>query len=297
MKLRVLLAFILTVALLFVARKASMRQQPPIDEKADYYGLVLEHHSRHIFKGDNTDAVFTVEVEPAALPPGWRLTCYYRPLPPGEKHGSGGFESIVLQASAAAENTMTAVLPNQGRGREFEYFLELTDNTGQAIASIPAGHLNDLDSTLWLRFEGQQSIPLLVAHITGMFGGVFLAVLALFTALGNLGDLANRVRFGKQVLWVVIVIFLGTFPIGVWIEYQVYATYWTGFPLGRDITDSKGLVVFLFWLLTLILVKGSAFSGKPERDLVGKTGIRIAAAVSIAVTLAAYLIPHSSGNF
>lgn len=297
MKLRILLALLVTIALLFVARRASMRQQPPIEDSTTYNGLTLEHHSSHIFKGDYTNADIPVRIEQGNLPPGSEILFYYRPRVLGEKKGSGAFESMRLQPAPANPNSFSAVLTNQGRGSEFEYYLALVDSSGQALATIPAEQKAGAQQTIWLRFEGQQSIPLLIAHIGGMFGGLFFVVLATLSSFTDLKKTASNVALGKQVFWATFILFLGTFPIGVWIEYQVYATYWTGIPLGRDITDSKGLFLFLFWLVTLILLKGSAFAGKPEKNLVGAGGARIATIVSFLVTMAAYLVPHSSGNF
>ncbi len=297
MKLRILLAFLITIALLFVARRASMRQQPPIEESTTYEGLALEHHSSHIFKGDNTNADIPVHLEQGSLPPGSEILFYYRPRVLGERSGSGAFQSMRLQAAPADPNSFSAVLPNQGRGTEFEYYLALVDSTGQTLATIPAEKKAGAQQTIWLRFEGKQSIPLLIAHIGGMFGGMFFVVLAFLTSLTNLSKSANIIALGRQVFWGTFILFLGTFPIGIWIEYQVYATYWTGIPLGRDITDSKGLFLFLFWLVCLILLKGSAFARKPEKNLVGAAGARVAVLISFLVTLAAYLVPHSSGNF
>jgi hypothetical protein len=295
MKLKVVVALVLTLLLLVVARRASMRQQPPIVESTRHGELLLEHNSSHIVKGDDVDGIIPVTINQDSLPTGGKLLFYYRPRVLGEKHGTGAPTAIELQQTG--KGRFEAVLANQGRGTEFEYYLQLESASGKPLALIPEGHRSDPTKSLWLRFEGQQSIPLLIAHIAGMFGGLFLAILAAMAALGDLRDAANSIRLGKQLLWTVIIIGLGTFPIGIWIEYQVYGTYWTGIPLGRDITDSKALVVFLAWLTTLILLKGSAFASAPSRNLVGVGGARVATILSLAITLALYLIPHSSGNF
>jgi hypothetical protein len=297
MKLRILLALLITIALLFFARRASMRQQPPIEESTSYNGLVLEHHSSHIIKGDNSNANIPVRVEKGSLPAGSEILFYYRPRVLGEKSGSGAFESMRLQPAPANPRLFTALLTNHGRGTEFEYYIALVDSVGQTLATIPSVRKIGAQQTIWLRFEGKQSIPLLIAHIAGMFGGLFFVVLAFVTSFTDLNKTANNVALGKQVFWATLILFLGTFPIGIWIEHQVYDTYWTGIPLGRDITDSKALFLFLFWLATMILLKGSAFARKPEKNLVRAAGARVAVIVSFLVTLAAYLVPHSSGNF
>ncbi|MCK4857768.1 MAG: hypothetical protein KAT58_07365 [candidate division Zixibacteria bacterium] len=297
MKYRIITALILTLILLVVARRASMRQQPPIRESVTLNNLILTHNSTHIFKGDTTSAVIPVEIRGQALSAAERVAFYYRPRVAGEKQGFGDFSRIELQRVPANTLIYRCALTNQGRGTEFEYYLQLEDSSGVALATIPAACQVDKTSTLWLRFEGKQSTPLLIAHIAGMFGGLFFAVLAFLTCFANLNDTRINIQLGRQVLWTVIILFLGTFPFGFLIEYQVYGTYWTGIPVGRDITDSKGLIVFLCWLVALILLKGSAFAKDPTRNLVKVRGARIVVVFSLIVTLALYLIPHSSGNF
>jgi hypothetical protein len=52
-------------------------------------------------------------------------------------------------------------------------------------------------------------------------------------------------------------IFIAGFPLGFILAYQVFGTPWTGIPFGWDITDNKTLVIFLFWMISLFLVRGT----------------------------------------
>jgi hypothetical protein len=188
-------------------------------------------------------------------------------------------------------------VPNQGRGTEFSYRFQVEDAAGRVLATIPVEEGKDKPKQLWFRFEGPRSVVLLIAHIACMFGSFLLMVFVLLTAFEDVKNNAVRIRLGKQTLWATIILFLGTFPIGIWLEHQVYATYWTGIPFGRDITDSKALVIFIYWLVMLYLLRGSALSNDPRGDVVGPTAARWTAIVGVVLSLALYLVPHSSGSF
>jgi hypothetical protein len=61
------------------------------------------------------------------------------------------------------------------------------------------------------------------------------------------------------------------------VQKYAFGAYWTGFPLGGDLTDTKILFVFCFWLAAFFLRRRSRWW-------------TIAATV---LMVAVYLIPHS----
>ena len=130
-----------------------------------------------------------------------------------------------------------------------------------------------------------------------MFGSFLFIVLATMTSLNDLRDDSIRLRFGNQVKWLTLILFVGGFPIGIWLNYQIYGAYWTGFPVGRDITDSKTLLIFIYWLVLLFLVKGTAFGGDKTRDLVQPAVARMLTIIGALISVGLYLVPHSSGNY
>jgi hypothetical protein len=92
--------------------------------------------------------------------------------------------------------------------------------------------------------------------------------------------LGREGRTRKYALWTVILLFVGGFILGPLIQKLSFGAWWTGFPLGFDLTDNKTLIAFLGWLVAL-LVGGK---GRNARWFV------LAAAVLMLVV---YLIPHS----
>jgi|GEM_PF-2320879 len=294
---KVLLAILITVALLVVARRASQRQVPVVVETTTYGELTLSHTCNHVFKGDNTTADLDVIVSGGLVPEDAVIALYYEPRmtdTTGTDNRSARIEAITIPG----HNLVYRVeVPNQGRGTEFSYRFQLEDVVGRVLATIPVEDGKHKPKQLWLRFEGRRLVPLLIAHIACMFGSFLLMVFVLLTAFEDVKNNAVRIRLGKQTLWATIFLFLGTFPIGIWLEYQVYATYWTGIPFGHDITDSKALVIFLYWTVILYMLRGSALSRDPRKDVIGATAARWVAVVGVVLSLALYLVPHSSGSF
>jgi hypothetical protein len=295
---KIIVAILITMALLFVARKASQRVVSNVSESVTAGELTLQHVCSHIARGDTASARLDVRVDGGLLPDGSVIALYFTPRVGGERPAATAAyrrgEALVVPGEGLVYR---ATVPNQGRGTEFAYYFQLESSAGAVVAALPSSVSGSGASNLWFRFEGEGATWLLVTHIAGMFGAFLLMVLAFMTACENLRIKPVKVRLGKQVLWSTIILFMGTFPIGIWLEYQVYGTYWTGIPLGRDITDSKALIVFVYWLFLLIMLKGSALAAEPRRDLVKPTVARILTIVGVLISIGLYLIPHSSGNF
>jgi hypothetical protein len=294
---KVVLAILITMALLIVARRASQRQVPVVVETTTYGELTLSHTCNHVFKGDNTTADLDVVVSGGLVPEDVVIALYYEPRTTDATETSNREARVEAITIPGHGLVYQVAVPNQGRGTEFSYRFQLEDAAGRILATIPVEGSKDKPKQLWFRFEGPRSAILLIVHILCMFVSFLLMVMVLLTAFEDVKNRAVRIRLAKQTLWATIILFLGTFPIGIWLEYQVYATYWTGIPFGRDITDSKALVIFIYWLVMLYLLKGSALSNDPRKDVIDVTAVRWVAVVGVVLSLALYLVPHSSGSF
>jgi hypothetical protein len=294
---KIVLAILITIALLVVARRASQRQIPIVTVTTTYSDLTLSHTCSHVFKGDDTNADLDVSVSGGLLPDDAVIALYYEPRWTDATETTNPPARVEAVTIPGHNLVYRVSVPNQGRGSEFSYRFQMENTAGQILATIPAEISKEKPNRLWFRFEGRRSLVLLVAHILGMFGSFLLMVIVLLTAFEDVKNQAVKIRLGKQTLWATVILFLGTFPLGMWLEYQVYGTYWTGIPFGRDRTDSKTLIIFLYWLIMLYLLKGSALSRNPRGDIVGPAAARWVAIIGVLLSLALYLVPHSSGNF
>jgi hypothetical protein len=76
-------------------------------------------------------------------------------------------------------------------------------------------------------------------------------------------------------------IFVGGLILGPIVQKYAFGAFWTGWPLGHDLTDTKTAIAMVFWLVA---------TWRSKKPGGGRAWI-IAAAL---VTLLVYLIPHSA---
>jgi len=90
----------------------------------------------------------------------------------------------------------------------------------------------------------------------------------------------HRENMKRLTIWTVVLLAAGGLIMGPVMQYLAFGEFWTGFPLGWDLTDNKTLVSVIAWGWALYAV----LKGRPARTPV------LAAAI---ITLVIYLIPHS----
>lgn len=125
-----------------------------------------------------------------------------------------------------------------------------------------------------IRFKGDVPAFILIPHILFMF----LAML--FSTRTGLEALIKGKQTFNYALVTTITLFLGGIILGPIVQKYAFGAYWTGWPIGKDLTDNKTAVAFLFWVIaTYKLFK--------DRDK------SVMAIIAMIILLAIYLIPHS----
>ena len=163
------------------------------------------------------------------------------------------------------EGELVGFLPHQPPAGKMDYQVVLQN--GPEMVWLNAGQ------TVTLRFRGDVPVWILAPHIAGIFLGF------LFAARAGLGAL-----FGEDVRWAAVTAFafisVGGMFLGPIVQKHAFEAYWTGWPIGPDLTDNKTLVAWLFWLVPL-------WSRR-----------RVWTILAALVTFAVFAIPHSwlSGN-
>jgi len=161
-----------------------------------------------------------------------------------------------------AGGVLSAELPHQPPAGKLHYRVILTDGKQTFTASTV------------IRFRGDVPDVVLLLHILLMFGGMLLSArtgLEVFTREPKL-TLLTYLTFAFLTI--------GGMIFGPLVLKYSFDMWWTGFPLGTDITDNKTLVAFLMWLAAVIAVRKSP---NPRRWIL----------VASIVTLLVFLIPHS----
>lgn len=124
-----------------------------------------------------------------------------------------------------------------------------------------------------IRFRGDVPALALLPHILFMFLAMLLGTRA------GLAALFAEKTYGLT-LWTLITLVLGGLILGPIVQKYAFGDWWTGWPMGTDLTDNKTALAFLFWAYAMVKVH----KNKRHRPWV---------LVASIVLLIVYLIPHS----
>ncbi len=162
------------------------------------------------------------------------------------------------------DGLLTASLPLQPPAGKIEYHVELA-HKGQPL------NLHEKFNVI-IRFRGDVPAWALLPHILMMILTMIWACATVFFVLAKL-------PYNRLMLTTIILLIIGGLILGPIVQKYSFGQFWTGWPLGEDLTDNKVLAGLLAWLLAWFLRKKSY----------GKWLAIFAAIVMWAV----YLIPHS----
>jgi hypothetical protein len=162
--------------------------------------------------------------------------------------------------------TLTAMLPHQPPAGKLQYRIRLT--RGDLTETVPPAE------PVTIRFRGGVPLWLLIPHVIFMFSAM------LFSTRTGLEFFNSGPHLEKLVLWTVGLLFLGGLLLGPAVQWYAFGAWWTGWPIGTDLTDNKTAVAFLGWIIALVAIHR-------------KRHERIWALGASLLLLVVYLIPHS----
>jgi hypothetical protein len=162
--------------------------------------------------------------------------------------------------------SLVAELPHQPPGGKLWYRVRLL--RGPETVVLPPAR------PAAIRFVGSVPARFLVPHILCMF----LAML--FSARAGLEAFRPKPRLGWPTAWTLAIMVAGGLVFGPFVTHYAFGPWWTGFPFGTDITDSKTLVAVIVWIAAAIAV---------ARARRARAWVLVAA----LVTLTIFAIPHS----
>jgi hypothetical protein len=160
---------------------------------------------------------------------------------------------------------LTAALPYQPPAGKLVYQIRLERN--DASMYIPS-------EPVLIRFKGEVPLWILIPHVFFMFGAM------LWSTRAGLEYFHQSPSYNALVLWTTVMLFVGGLILGPLVQLYAFDAWWTGWPVGTDLTDNKTAVAFLMWAIAAVMLKRSQ---KPGSWV-------LAAAV---VMLVVYLVPHS----
>jgi hypothetical protein len=193
----------------------------------------------------------------ASLPAGTSIRVHY-------KRARSHSNEDVAEGVVGVDGHIQAILPSQPPAGKWAYYLEID---GVAISK---------ETPIVVRFRNSVPAWALILHILCMFAAMLLSTLCGLLALQN----QNR---WKKYAWMSVVILLaGGLILGPLIQKYAFGAYWTGWPLGDDLTDTKTLIAAALWIIVLL------FSRKKYS--------RWLAILAAFALLAVFSIPHSASG-
>jgi hypothetical protein len=201
-----------------------------------------------------------LRVRIAAADPALRGEVSWRRFPTDE-----AWQSLPMARNEGGE--LEAVIPHQPPAGKVEYRLELDD--GGRMITIPEG------DAVVARFRAEVPAWVLIPHILAMFSAMMVATRSLLEELRP-----HRPRPRRLVLATMVLLVVGGLFLGPAVQKYAFDAWWTGWPLGTDLTDNKTALATLAWLPATLL----ALRNRPLRGAV---------IVGWLVMMGVFLIPHS----
>jgi hypothetical protein len=208
------------------------------------YRLIRSH-------GGGGDAVVRVEV-----PPGVTGTLAWKRFKTNDEW--------TYAAMQPRDGAIEGTLPRQPAAGKLMYRVILTSGPERVTLA---------GSPVVIRFRGGVPLPVLVVHVIAMFGGMLAATRA------GVERWSPSPNYRPYVLWTLGLIGVGGLILGPVVQKYAFGAYWTGWPLGSDLTDNKTAVAWLAWVVAWLTLKRPA------------AGWWVFGAA--VVTLAVFLVPHS----
>lgn len=259
-------ALLWIIAFLLMATAAVyQRMTGPTNPKRVAYDLGGETVKAKLLRSGTTNEDAQVEVP---LPPeGWTADLAWKRYPTKNDY------TVVPMTQTA--DTLVGHLPHQPPAGKVTYYVTLR-GSGEEPIRVPA----EADEDPVLRFKDPVPTFVWVPHIFAMFLGLLFAFRASSAAV--LGRPESR----RLAWWTLGSLFVGGLVLGPILQKYAFGAFWTGWPLGGDLTDNKLLVAWLAWLgACLVLLRR-----RGREDRVARLGIVLAG----LVTLVIFLIPHSA---
>ncbi len=164
---------------------------------------------------------------------------------------------------------LSATLPEQPPAGKIEYYIELSKGNENVYILK--------EEPVVVRFKGFVPRYILVPHI------IFMILSLIFGTRAGVEAIAGGEKTLRFSLITLIVLFIGGLILGPLVQLHAFGELWTGWPFGGDWTDNKTLFAWIFWLITVFVLRKN-----PKNKLWP--------VLALAVLFAMYMIPHSMGG-
>lgn len=254
MKNKTFLAFVLSV-IVTLSAAIYQRMTGPTYPKTFKIETSLGEYKIKLKRSQNLTRDFYVELPNA--PANLNGVVYYRVYP-----GNFKWDSVKMQKE---NDVLKALLPSQPAAGKLEYFIVLNEN-GKEIKVAE-------DEPVIIRFKGDVPASIMIPHVLFMFFAMF------FSNLTGILILLKKDNYRKYLKIAFVLLVLGGAVLGPIVQKYAFGHYWTGWPMGEDLTDNKTLIALIAFLIAFIA------NLKKQRPKI--------AFAAVLILFLVYMIPHS----
>lgn len=281
---KIIIAIILTIAVLYIARNNAMNQ-PKLYTHIEN-GYTFEYMS--VPKGfENSTETIALKISgplDETVIPVFRMSSFGN----DDKSDMRKYRKRTLQLTDSTQNIYSTIVQTGIRGKKFYYFFELKDKTGGIRASLtmPDG------KPFVFKYIGEVPPFVLLSHIILIFAAFFVISLVVTEAFSLIRGGTDVQAVAKLSFWAVVLVFLGGYPFGFAMNWYAFNCFWEGVPFGTDATDNKTQLWFVYLLFAMFSMLGS-LRGKVEKNLYLPKTLGWISIGSFVNTVLIFLIPHS----
>jgi hypothetical protein len=265
------------VLALVLALTAGCSAKPVVEESKDRWVRISHTPLEETKAGRPT----TIQADITGGPPGSEITAFvfYR-------SGKGPFQTSDMRILEPGR--YFGSIPARLRGEKIEYYIEARTGS-DIVARVPAKLKAE---GFPLAVKGTPNRYLLITHITVIFVALFFFLFSGYLSYRALQHRRSLLYIPRVAFLGTVAFFIASIPLGMAVAYQTYGKPWTGFPVGRDLTDNKALVILIWWAVCAVLYRGSLWRKDPSHDLLPMVTLPYAHLAGAALTLILYLLPH-----
>jgi hypothetical protein len=194
---------------------------------------------------------------------------------------------VVVPMQAFEEGRYFGKIPPHARGSLIKYYIEARAGK-DLVVRVPAEGRPPFE----FYFKGKPNRYVLIANIAFIFAGLFFFILTGYFAYRGLGDRKAGLHAPRLGLIATVLFFIASIPLGMVVAYHTYGKPWMGFPVGNDLTDTKSLVILLYWIGATFFYRGSALRKDPSSDLLPVRALPYVYLAGVVITVVLYLLPH-----
>ena len=174
-------------------------------------------------------------------------------------HGGAGGAEVVVPASPEVQGSL---MWRRHKTRDAWTRAAMERRGGELVGRLPhqppAGKLEYRvilekgGERVWLtgepvviRFRGHVPAAVLIVHVILMFAAM------LWSNRAGLELFAAKPDFARLALTALVLMTLGGMILGPIVQKYAFGAFWTGWPLGTDLTDNKTAAAWIAWILAV----------------------------------------------